>query len=104
MPEPTNTPSAAPVRLRTLYMTCGACPSQWEGTAEDGRAIYVRYRHGYLSAGVGPTMDDAVTAGWNIEPPSPGVLIHSEQVTDEDDGVMGTAEMLERTGLAYADA
>jgi len=88
-------------------MTCRACPSQWEGETEDGRAIYVRYRHGYLSAGVGSTMDDAVTAGWNFEAlgsePGDGVLIHSEKVTDENDGVMSTAEMLERTGLSYVE-
>ena len=95
--------SAASVRLRTLDMTCGACPSQWEGTTEDGRVIYVRYRHGLLTAGVGSTMDDAVTAGWNPDRfPGDGVLIHNEQVTEDDLGVMSTDEMLERTGLSYA--
>jgi len=33
----------------TLTMTCSACPSQWEGTLDDGRNFYIRYRWGYLS-------------------------------------------------------
>lgn len=26
--------------------TCDACPSQWDVHVEDGRKLYVRYRHG----------------------------------------------------------
>ena len=33
----------------SLIKTCEACPSQWEGTLDDGRNFYIRYRWGYLS-------------------------------------------------------
>lgn len=38
------------IRLKpdSLEMTCGACPSQWEGTTEDDEYFYVRYRWGGL--------------------------------------------------------
>lgn len=48
--------------LRSLTETCRSCPSQWEGMTEDGRAVYVRYRWGYLSVGVGRTLREAVDA------------------------------------------
>ncbi len=37
------------MKVNKIVQTCGACPSQWEGSLDDGRAIYIRYRHGYLS-------------------------------------------------------
>ena len=37
------------MKVNKIIETCGACPSQWEGSLDDGRAIYIRYRHGYLS-------------------------------------------------------
>ena len=48
------------LKVIALRNTSIACPSQWEGTLEDGRAIYVRYRHGALSVGVGNDTDEAV--------------------------------------------
>lgn len=33
-------------KVVALKKTSIACPSQWEGTLEDGRAVYARYRHG----------------------------------------------------------
>jgi len=48
------------VRVKSLERTCIACPSQWEGKTEDGRVIYIRYRHGYFSIGLGKTLDEAV--------------------------------------------
>ena len=41
----------------TLKKTCLACPSQWEGTVDDGRAVYARFRHGHLSVGIGETVE-----------------------------------------------
>ncbi len=35
-------------KVKDLYMTCGACPSQWEGTTECGKELYMRCRHGYF--------------------------------------------------------
>jgi hypothetical protein len=51
------------LKLVSLKNTCTACPSQWEGTLEDGRAIYARYRHGELSVGVGNDINEAVRNG-----------------------------------------
>lgn len=28
--------------------TCPACPAQWEAKTDDGKSVYVRYRHGGL--------------------------------------------------------
>lgn len=38
--------------VKKVYRTCTACPAQWEGILEDGQAIYVRYRWGFLSVRV----------------------------------------------------
>ncbi len=47
-------------KVLTLKKTCLACPSQWEGDIEDGRAVYARFRHGHLSVGIGGTVKEAV--------------------------------------------
>lgn len=43
-----------------LQRTCAAFPSQWEGLLEDGRAIYIRARYGWLSFGLGSDIDEAI--------------------------------------------
>lgn len=48
------------VRIVQLDQTCMACPSQWEGRLDDGRAVYIRYRGGWGRIAVGATVDDAV--------------------------------------------
>lgn len=40
------------IKLKELYRTCYACPSQWEGITEDGSSIYVRYRFGVLNVDI----------------------------------------------------
>lgn len=45
-----------------LERTCGSCPSQWEGRLDDDRCVFVHYRQGTLTIGIGRTMDDAVDA------------------------------------------
>jgi hypothetical protein len=42
-------PPEKPVEITEIHMTSGACPTQFEGRAADGREVYVRYRGGYLS-------------------------------------------------------
>lgn len=73
-----------PLRVKSIIRTCYACPSQWEGETEDGRKVYVRYRHGLLSVGLGATMDEAVddSPGW-----------FESVLTDEDDGFMRWADV-----------
>jgi hypothetical protein len=48
------------ITVTTLVQTCNACPTQWEGATTDGRTIYVRFRWGYLTIGLGNTLDEAV--------------------------------------------
>lgn len=43
-----------------LTRTTIAAPAQWEGRLDDGRSLYVRYRHGTLRVGVGGGIEDAV--------------------------------------------
>jgi hypothetical protein len=35
--------------ISELVQTCASCPSQWNGIADDGRRVYVRYRWGWLT-------------------------------------------------------
>lgn len=49
------------VTVASLYHTCDACPSQWQGRTSNGGHIYVRYRWGRLTIGVGETFDDALS-------------------------------------------
>jgi hypothetical protein len=46
--------------VTSLRRTSTACPSQWEGVLDDGRALYARFRHGELSVGVGEGIQEAV--------------------------------------------
>jgi hypothetical protein len=46
-----------------MTKTCIACPSNGEGTLDDGRAVYARYRYGGLSVGAGEDIDEAVRNG-----------------------------------------
>lgn len=74
-------------KLVTLKRTCIACPSQWEGALEDGRAIYARYRHGELSVGVGNDIDEAVRNGMSDQ------ALHADQIGDGVDGFMNFQEL-----------
>jgi len=56
-------------KIKELIKTCEVFPSQWQGTFEDGRMFYIRYRWGNLNVYVSkePTTEvfDAVN-GDNI--------------------------------------
>ena len=41
-------------RIFSLTQTCVASLSQWEAFSEDGRPVYVRYKHEWLTVRVGP--------------------------------------------------
>jgi len=79
-----------PLELATLTRTCLACPSQWEGTLDDGRAIYVRYRHGELSVGIGEDIDDAVRNGMSDQ------ALYAADIGDGVDGFMDVEELKTR--------
>ncbi len=76
------------IRLTSLRQTTGACPSQWEGTTDDGRFVYARYRFGELTIGVGASVEDAVV------PFGGDNLLLAVEVGGEWDGAMTTDEML----------
>lgn len=46
--------------ITELLQTCGACPAQWEGMTAGGQYIYIRYRSGRLTVGIGATDSEAV--------------------------------------------
>lgn len=48
------------MNIKNLKNTCTACPAQWEAETEDGRIVYIRYRYGQLSMGIGKTLEDAI--------------------------------------------
>jgi hypothetical protein len=82
-PEP---PDGLP-KVVALKKTCLACPSQWEGTLEDGRAVYARYRGGALSVGVGGHIDEAVSNGMSDH------ALFADYVGDGLDGFMDFEEL-----------
>lgn len=79
------------IRVLKVKNTGGACPSQWEGITDDDRAVYVRYRWGYLSVCVGKAGDHTEFAG--VE----GEEVYGEQVGGGFDGVMDYTELIEHT-------
>jgi hypothetical protein len=64
-----------------------AVPSQWEGTLEDGRALYIRYRFGRLTVGAGDGVDGAVRNSVTRS------ALHVEEIGDSLEGYMTTDEM-----------
>lgn len=60
------------IRVTKLEMTCGACPSQWQGDTDDGRPIYVRYRWGHLRVEMDDT--DEVVFEWSSGDNLDGVM------------------------------
>lgn len=48
---PPGTPQVE--RVKKIESTCYACPSQWEGTTESGKSIFVHYRNGLLRVEIG---------------------------------------------------
>jgi hypothetical protein len=72
------------INVISCTQTCTACPSQWEGVCSDGRHIYIRFRWGCLTYGLGDTIDDAVTNSLKCD----GI-----EISDGLDGWMTNAEM-----------
>jgi hypothetical protein len=74
-------------KVVALRKTCIACPSQWEGALDDGRVIYVRYRHGRLSVGTGDDIDAAIRNA------SSDNALYADCVGDGLDGFMDFKEL-----------
>lgn len=79
-------PDGAP-KVMALKKTCTACPAQWEGRLEDGRALYARYRWGHLSVGIGDDVDEAIDNGLSED------ALYADHVGDGLDGFMGFEDL-----------
>lgn len=58
------------MKVVSLHLVTPRSPTQWVGETVDGQTVYVRYRHGWLSVGVGRDLDAAIedeTIGRNVE-------------------------------------
>jgi hypothetical protein len=75
------------MKVVALKKTCVACPSQWEGTLEDGRAVYAHYRHGELSVGIGDDVGEAIDNGMSDH------ALYVDDVGDWLDGYMDFEEL-----------
>ena len=53
------------LRIHSLRQTTMTTPSQWEAISDDGRPVYVRYRHSERTVRVGPiggSISEAIAA------------------------------------------
>lgn len=69
------------VKVVEIKKTCDALPAQWEGTDEEGRPVYVRYRWGFLWIGVGKKGEDINSA-------VDGQEIFGKEIGKSLDGIM----------------
>lgn len=72
-----------------LKKTCIACPAQWEGTLDDGRMIYIRYRWGHLTVNV--SLKPTTNIGDALDGPT---VFDEHPGEDSLDGSLETEEML----------
>jgi hypothetical protein len=75
------------LKVLTLTKTCLACPSQWEGTLDDGRVVYARFRHGHLGVGIGDTVKAAVDNAMSDQ------ALYDAELSDGLDGFMDFEEL-----------
>ena len=83
------------LHLVELTQTCSAAPSQWEGRLNDGRVVYIRYRHGKLTVRIGPE-DASVSDVVSMEPWFVSVM------DDTDESMIDIQEVCDVTGLRMA--
>ena len=80
-------------RVASLTQTCERSPAQWEGRLDDGRPVYIRYRHSHLSVQfgeVGGTIGSAIDSDpW----------FDREMMIDGDAGSASIVRIAEITGL-----
>lgn len=74
-------------KVKEIFNTCSACPAQWEGTLEDGRMIYVRYRRGAFTVDISDRKTTDIFDAVN------GERIIAMQIGGEFDGYMEDVEM-----------
>jgi len=70
-------------KIVELQMTCGACPSQWQGKTDSGNHVFIHYRWGFLTVDID------------------GQRIYQKTIGDEMSGVLGTLEMKQLIGTVF---
>jgi hypothetical protein len=75
-------------------------PAQWRGETSDGRSLYVRYRHGWLEAGLGNNFDEAVDAAAALDPSVP---LYRAEIGGDLDGEIAEDEMLRQLAGVLLD-
>jgi hypothetical protein len=75
------------IKVKSIALTCTACPSQFEGLTEDNRKLYFRYRFGRLTVEIGAKDDMSEFAALR------GERIYSISIGDEYDGYMDLEEL-----------
>ncbi|MFI6304307.1 hypothetical protein ACIBCH_20750 [Amycolatopsis thailandensis] len=70
--------------------TCAACPSQWDAWTDDGRYLYLRFRHGIGTVEEQPS---PVVSTWTDEEPAVRFR-HPDR-----DGVISLTEFAEHANL-----
>lgn len=74
-----------PHKIVQIVRTCDSCPTQYEGTFEDGDRLYIRYRWGRLSVEKGkdvPSFEDTP--------------LYSEEIGDDLDGTLDDSALIEQ--------
>lgn len=71
------------MQITKMERTSTGFPAQWEGQLENGQYIYIRYRWGLFTLGIGDTIDDAVlNTIFRFETPhKTGVMSESTMMT-----------------------
>jgi hypothetical protein len=80
--------------IEKIKRTSPACPSQWEGILENGETVYIHYRNGIFSIGIGKNLDEAIVNNY-----------YTEKGNDILDGSMSDLEMATKAifaGLTFS--
>ena len=77
------------IKIKQFTKTRFACPAQWECLTDDGKYVYIRYRNGYLRAGIA----DSEEKFWNQDNFKNLYNIFNENIGEEHDGFMEFDEM-----------
>lgn len=79
------------IRVKSVKLTCMACPSQWEGETDAGQFVYARYRHGTLRVDIAPS-----ERAWQDQ----GALtyrVYQKTFGDDLDGILEYIDLKKRT-------
>lgn len=94
-------PLAHPL-IREQKRTCLACPEQYEGTLQDGRFFYFRYRFGTARLSVGLTQDNAIWAGSPYRRHHPQPAYSKYAVLEIGDDLQGIFDNNEQRDQVFA--